>query len=292
MEVYFPKVTIIGVGLIGGSMAMAMKEKEMTEKIIGIGRGLENLKMAKELGAIDLYTRDYREGLDGADLIVLATPVRTIIEIMSHLPPFLKEEVLITDVGSVKAKIVEEAERVFHGKHSFVGSHPIAGSEKSGVSASSPKIFQGKKCIITPTDKTNDMALKKVKTLWEMLGAEIVIMDIEEHDMVFGAVSHLPHVVAYALVNTVEGLRDLKDDILHYAAGGFKDSTRIASSSPEMWRDICLLNRDILLDLLTKYQIRLEEIKRKMEKHDGEGLFEEFFKAKRIRDELYAQRRN
>lgn len=285
-DIHFNKVAIIGVGLIGGSLAMILRQKGIADYIVGIGRGLKNLETAKKLGVVDSYTQDAREGVQDADLVVVAIPVASITKVIKEALPSLKKGAIITDVGSVKKNIVDEVEKILPDTIHFIGGHPIAGTENAGVEAAFPTLFQNRRCILTPTKKTNKTALEKVKKLWEIAGSEVILMDADKHDKILAVVSHLPHVVAYSLVNTVRNINDFNESIVKYSAGGFKDFTRIASSPPEMWRDICLLNKDAILDVIHRFQNTLKGLEEMIKNSDGNGLQKEFEKAKAVRDGL------
>ncbi|MBI5198261.1 MAG: prephenate dehydrogenase/arogenate dehydrogenase family protein [Nitrospirae bacterium] len=282
---HFHRMVIVGVGLIGGSLALIAREKGAVSEIVGVGRNPENLEKAVRLGVIDRFTLRLEEAVSGADLIVLATPVGSLLRLAKEIGPHLPEGALVTDVGSVKGKWVERIDRVIPSGRFFVGGHPIAGREQSGVDAAHPQLFIGARCILTPTPHTDAGALSKVEKLWELAGAQVVRMDPEQHDRVFAAVSHLPHVVAYALVNTLQ-LMDREEKLIAYAAGGFKDFTRIAASHPEMWRDICLLNREPLLKAVGQYETALSRIKGYIHEGNGEALYREFAQAKEVREKL------
>ncbi|MBI4745706.1 MAG: prephenate dehydrogenase/arogenate dehydrogenase family protein [Deltaproteobacteria bacterium] len=286
MEPYFKKLTIIGVGLIGGSLAMALRKKGMVGEIVGVGRSISNLELAVKLDVIDKFTTDPAAGVMGADLVVVATPVASMAEMMKKIAPYLKEGALVTDVGSVKGAVVKEAEKLIPSGVYFIGGHPIAGTEESGVCAAFPTLFEKNRCILTPTAKTEREALKKVKEIWEAAGSEVILMDAEKHDSILAAVSHLPHVIAYSLVNTVDDVKDFEESILSYSAGGFRDFTRIASSSPEMWRDICLLNRDAIIDMITRFEKSLTKLKGYIKESNGHEIFKEFDRSKKARDSI------
>ena len=283
MTVHFGKVAIIGVGLIGGSLAMVMREKGLTGSIVGIGRGVENLKTAKELGVVDAYTTDVTEGVKGADLVVLATPVGTTLSVAEKMVPYLKKGTIITDVGSVKEEIVTSIEGLIPSHLHFVGGHPVAGTERSGVKAAFLTLYKNRKCILTPTERTDPGALEKIKLLWEAAGSEVVIMEPRSHDRILSIVSHLPHIVAYALVNTLVDMEG-SHKILNYCAGGFKDFTRIASSSPEMWRDISVQNRERILEAITLFQETIDRLKKLIDEGDGRKTLKEFQKAKKVKE--------
>ncbi len=280
----FGKMTIIGVGLLGASLAKACKERDLVEEVAGYGRNRENLEKARALKIIDHCPADLAEAVKDADLIVLCTPVTTIIPLIQNMIARIRPGALITDVGSVKEPIVKEAEKLVPKGVFFVGSHPIAGGENSGLEASTANLYQGAKCIVTPTDKTNNSALEKISALWQAVGMQIINLSAEEHDFIFGAVSHLPHIVVYALMNTLGSLRTQDNrEVTAFSGAGLKDITRIASSDPVMWRDICLSNRNHSLDLIDRFQNKLDEIRSTIEKGDGQALKEEFIAANKYR---------
>ncbi|MFQ5329699.1 MAG: prephenate dehydrogenase [Thermodesulfobacteriota bacterium] len=286
MTTPFRKVVIIGVGLIGGSLAMALKEKGLAERVVGVGRGADNLKVALSRGMIDEYTHEVKEAIKGADLVLLATPVGTMGSVVQELAPSLERGAIITDVGSVKGAIIDDIEPLMPEGTFFVATHPIAGTENSGAEAAFTSLFRDKVCIITPTAGTDEGALERVKEMWEATGSHVVTMDAGQHDVILAAISHLPHVAVYALVNAVAGASGDGISILNYAAGGFTDFTRIASSSPEMWRDICLMNREALIKVIDTFQENVERMKNFIEREDGAALVEEFRKATKFRESL------
>ncbi len=287
MDIHFNRVTIIGVGLIGGSLGLVLKQKQIADYIVGVGRGIDNLKKAVERGIIDEYTRDPKKGVEGSDLVVLATPVCAIIDIAKEIAPYLKEGSMVMDVGSVKGRIVEEMETLMPDDVFFVGAHPIAGTENSGAESAFPTLFTDSRCIITPTPDTDAGSLEKARHIWEIAGSHVVLMDPARHDMICAAISHLPHIVAYTLVNVVSEAGD--GELLEYSAGGFRDFTRIASSPADMWRDICLLNREQILDMIRLYEGKLRDIRSMIEKGDGDGLLSEFENARKIKERLVRQ---
>ncbi len=286
MEVHFRRLTIIGVGLIGGSLARVCRKKGLADELVGVGRGRKNLELAVELGVIDRWSHQVEEGVDGADGVVLATPMGTIIPLAERMAPHIEAGCLVTDVGSTKASVVEPLERLLQPSAAFVGGHPIAGTEKSGVEASFESLFEGFRCILTPTDRTDTEALARVQSLWEACGMSVVCMDPDTHDTLMAGVSHLPHMVAYALIHTVTGLSCNDHDAVAYSAGGFRDFTRIAASDPTMWRDICLANRKPLLAMIDRFSGSLDELREAIEGADGEALQELFAAARRIREGL------
>ena len=280
------KLAIIGVGLMGGSLAMSLRENGEVGSVMGIGRGLANLEKAKELGIVDSYTQSLEEGLKDADVVIVATPVGSIVDLIQSNQKYMKPGAVITDVGSVKGDIVNGVDRILDDRLSFVGGHPIAGTEKSGADAAFPGLYKGSRCIITPSKSSGEEALSLVKRMWELTGAKVIVMEAEDHDKILAAISHLPHVVAYSLVNTVDGVKDFEESIMKYSAGGFRDFTRIASSSPEMWRDICVMNRDALLDMMGRYMSELKNVQKMIEEGDSVRLLENFEKSKRARDSI------
>lgn len=285
MSVLFQKMTILGVGLLGGSLALACKKRGLAGEICGVGRGRENLEKARNLGAVDAITQDPAEGARGADLIVLATPVGGFIPLVKAIAPALRPGVIVTDVGSVKGDLVRELEDLMPQGARFVGGHPIAGSERFGVAAASPSLFEGAQCVLTPTSRTDRQAYSRIKALWEQVGSRVVEMDSHAHDRVFASVSHLPHVVAYALVEAVLG-RPGGEGLSAFAAGGFRDVTRIASSHPDLWRDICLRNREALLEEIGNFEAALSRLREAIAGRDGEALFDHFEASRRLREQV------
>jgi prephenate dehydrogenase len=280
----FRKMTVIGVGLLGASLAKACKERGLVEEISGYGRNRENLEKAKALKIIDHCPADLGAAVKDADLIVLCTPVSTLVPLMQNMASKVQSGTLITDVGSVKEPIVSGIDKLVPKGVFFVGSHPIAGGENSGLEASTANLYQDAKCIVTPTDATDKTALEKISALWQAVGMKVVSLSAEEHDFIFGAVSHLPHIVAYALMNTLGALKTPDGrEVTAYSGAGLRDITRIASSDPVMWRDICLSNREHSLNLIDLFQNKLEEIRSTIERGDGQELKEEFIAANKYR---------
>ena len=278
------KLAIIGVGLIGGSMARALREEGVVQEIVGCGRSKPNLERAVELGVIDHYTHDIGEAVRGADLIVLAVPLGAMEATFRAMQGHLADDAVITDVGSVKGSVVEDAVKVFGEIPAFlVPGHPIAGTERSGVEASFPELFRNRRVILTPLDNTDPQALQKVEQVWRHCGADLSYMAVAHHDEVLAATSHLPHMLAYSLVDSLARMKE-NDEIFRYAAGGFRDFTRIASSNPVMWRDICLANREALGGMLKRFADELHGMADALEKDDAEGLLEIFERAKAARD--------
>ena len=289
MAVHFKHVAIIGVGLIGGSLGMILRRQGLADQVVGVGRRVENLKTAVALGAIDRYVADPTEGVRGADLVVLATPVDTYDRHLKEWAHCLAPGAIVSDVGSVKGTLVEQSEAAMPAGVHFVGAHPIAGKEKTGVAAGSDQLFKGARCILTPTARTDSTALARVTQLWEQTGSIVLTMDPHLHDQILGAVSHLPHVAAFALMNALADLRDQRLpslDLARHSGGGLRDTTRIAASSPEMWRDIFLWNRDNVVAYIERYIQTLEELKQVIKAGDTAGIEKALERAKTEREQL------
>jgi prephenate dehydrogenase len=285
-KLFIPRLAIIGVGLIGGSLALALKAAGAVGEVVGIGRGQANLEKALELGVVDRITRDAAAGVRDADLVFLATPVLTLPEMAAAIASHLKPGAILTDGGSVKGSVARAIEPLLPPGVHFVPGHPIAGTEKSGAEAAFATLYRGRRCILTPTDRTDRGALDLVRRIWETAGSEVVLMDVEKHDRVLAAISHLPHMVAYSLVNAVSTYDRYEENILEYSAGGFRDFTRIASSDPTMWRDIALTNRDALLEMMERFERFFAELKEDVRSGDGAKLFEFFLRSKESRDAI------
>jgi prephenate dehydrogenase len=279
-------MAVIGVGLIGGSLARVLREKGAVSEVIGIGRGEANLKRGVELGVLDGYSLDAREGVRGADLVFVATPVCSIPTVVAEIAPYLSPGCIVTDGGSVKEFVVAACEPLMPPGTFFVGGHPIAGTEHSGVEASFATLYQGRRCIVTPTERTDPAALEKVVQIWKLAGSSVPLMDPVQHDRVVAAISHLPHMVAYSLVNAVDGYDRPGGDLLSFSAGGFRDFTRIASSDPVMWRDIALTNKDAILETMDFFSGYLEKLRTLVATGDSGGLEQFFLNSKQKRDAI------
>lgn len=285
MELFIPRLTIIGVGLIGGSLARALKERNLVGEVVGVNRTRDSLAKALELGVIDHWTTSVAQGVREADFVLVATPVLTIPKIVADFAPALTPGTVVTDAGSVKGTVVRACEALMPEGVHFVGGHPIAGTEFSGVEASFATLYEGSRTILTPTEKTSLAALEKVRLVWESVGSQVETMDVETHDRVLAATSHLPHLIAYNVVNTLSDLEDdIRTEVFRYAAGGFRDFTRIASSDPAMWRDICLSNRESILDILARFRDSLDVLTQRVQEGDRDGLYGTFARSKRTRD--------
>ncbi len=278
------RLTIFGVGLIGGSLALALKQANYCQRIVGCSRQADHLQRAVELGVIDEWTLDPAEAVAGADVVLLAVPVGAIRPVLESIKDHLETKTIITDAGSSKASVVAAVQEVFGDvPENFVPAHPIAGREKSGVEAAIANLYHDHKVIFCPLKNTSARAIETVTKMWQVTGATVETLDVEQHDQVLAATSHLPHVLAYSLVNTLADT-DYVDEIFRFAAGGFRDFSRIASSDPIMWRDICLENRAAILGALSEFQNNLAELKTMIEKSNADGLLQAFQHAKTIRD--------
>jgi len=282
----FKKVTIIGVGLIGGSLGLALKEKKPDFKIIGVDKQ-EIIEKAIARDVIDEGTVNLEEGIKEADIIIIATPVKTILNILTQINPFLKKGCLVTDAGSTKQQIVQKANKVLSKDIFFIGGHPMAGSEKYGIESADPHLFHNKTYILTPTHKNNLTALEKISLLIKMIGAKKLILDPLEHDRIVSAVSHLPQIIAVSLINAIGelALRGNNNNYFKAAGEGFKDMTRIASSPYKMWEDICDTNQENILDMIQKFISYLGVIEDKL-KNNPNSLKKEFQKARKLREPL------
>ncbi len=271
------KLAVIGVGLIGGSFALALKKAGAVSRVVGIGRTPANLKLALERGIIDSTASDAGD----ADLVLIAAPVGQYPGILASLS---SSKAIITDAGSTKRGVIAAARQKLKGNLSrFVPAHPIAGAEKSGAAAASADLFRDRRVVLTPIKESDHGAVSQVESLWEACGARVSRMTAKEHDAVLAAVSHLPHLLAYGLVHEVAGRKN-SEQLFSFAAGGFRDFTRIASSHPEMWRDICLANQDLLLDEVSRFSKKLLSVKKTLERGNGDALEKLFAEARRARD--------
>jgi len=279
------KLCIIGVGLIGGSLARALKAASFVDHVVAVGRDIEHLKRAVELGVADSYEASIADAVADADMIVVAVPVGSMKAIFAELAGKIRSDAVITDVGSVKGNIVRDAiDALGDNLSRFVPGHPIAGTEQSGVEASFAELYQGQRVILTPLEETDALATQAVTKMWHAAGADVESLSVEHHDEVLAATSHLPHALAYTLVDTLAKMHEHRE-IFQFAAGGFKDFTRIASSDPQMWHDICLNNRDALLDMLKRFNGDLIKLTKAIEDEDSESILKLFKRAKTARDQ-------
>ncbi len=279
----FNKIVVFGVGLIGGSFALALRKAHAADSMVGFGRSAQPLAHAKQLGIIDRIGKDVAAEVADADLVLLATPVGQMAELMARIAPHLGAHTLITDGGSTKSDVVREAYAQLGKKMAqFVPAHPIAGAEQSGAAAARTDLFQGKKVVLTPLPENSADSVARVRHAWELCGAVVNELTPEQHDEVFAVVSHLPHLLSFALVHDI-AQRDNRDLLLSFAASGFRDFTRIAASSPEMWRDICLANREALLKELQIYIAELNRMSTALAAGDAAELEQIFHAARELR---------
>ena len=278
------RLVIVGVGLIGGSLAMSLRRTETCGALAGCDRSAENMSKAVELGIIDSYCADPARAVEDADVVVIATPLSATEGVLEKINGHLKPGAVVTDVGSVKGSVVSAARKALGAEiNRFVPGHPIAGTEKSGVAAAFAGLFEGHRVILTPVAETGIDALGLITKMWEAAGANVSCLDAQHHDEVLAATSHLPHMLAYALVDCLAGMRE-RDEIFQFAAGGFADFTRIASSDPEMWHDICFSNRIQLLKILERFDAHIAEIAGVIEQADSKKLLDIFMRAKTARN--------
>ena len=280
------KLAIIGVGLIGSSLSLALKHAGAVRQVIGFGRNQKNLALGVELGVLDDFADSIKATVSEADVIVVAVPLGAMQQVFAELKPFVKEDAIITDVGSAKGSVVAAARAELGTMFSrFVPAHPIAGTEKSGVEAGFASLYQNRWVILTPVEQTEQDAIAVIDEMWCQCGAILEYLSVEHHDKVLAATSHLPHMLAYALVHHLSNLND-HEEIFRYASGGFRDFTRIASSDPVMWRDVCISNGDALVSLIEQYQEELDRVKSAINAGDADELLKLFGRAKSERDSL------
>jgi len=280
-ELLFDRMAVVGVGLLGGSMALACKQKGLVGSVCGYGRNEKRLEQTKAKGILDDYSTDLETALKDADLVVLATPIGLFRQITEQMAAHLEKGCVVTDLGSVKSSVIKDVEPITlkAGVH-FVPSHPIAGGEHSGYEFSKPDLFKGKFCVVTPTKNTPLDAQTKICKLWEDVGAKVEIRDPEEHDRLYAATSHLPHILAYVLLNTLGEMKTKQsEEFLSKGGNGLIDVVRLGASEPTMWRDICLSNKEFILELLKDYQFALDNFKEKIAQADEKYLYEAFLEA-------------
>jgi len=281
----FKQVTIIGVGLLGGSFALSLRKSFEVDKIVGVSSRLSSAANAKKLGLIDQASDDISSAVEKADLVLIATPMLSMEKVLDQLIDSVPKECLITDVGSVKGILIDLVKQKFPSLlDQFVFAHPIAGGEKSGANAAKLDLFANKHVILTETQNAKENFVEMSQKIWQSFGSTVVQMSAQEHDAVFAFTSHLPHVVAYALVNNLHQ-HEIRQQLFQFASAGFYDFTRIASSDPIMWRDICLTNQQEVLESLRQFSMQLTRLQLAIESNDEKGLEEMFGDAKQARDE-------
>lgn len=286
MDIFFEKVSILGLGLLGGSMARAMKARGLCGIVTGLGRTPERLSYALANGIADVAVTDPETAVRGADLVVVATPVGLIPDMLDAIAPHIKPGVVVIDVGSTKVSVVEHAERVLPESAHFVGCHPMAGSENIGVEASTEILFENALCVVCAAARTEVSSLKRVETLWTELGARALVMSPQEHDLLVAGASHLPHVVAVSLCRTLAAMCDDNEKVAPLLAGGFRDTTRVASGSPEMWRDIVMANTLPISNVLDQFAKKLDEVRACIARANPDELMNMFTDSKNFRDRI------
>jgi cyclohexadieny/prephenate dehydrogenase len=280
----FGRVAILGVGLIGSSIAHAMRRANLAGHIVGHARRADTLKRARKVGFADSLTDSAAKAVKGADLVILATPVGAFAALAKVIGPHLKPGAIVTDVGSVKGAVIADVGPFIPKGVHFIPAHPIAGTERSGPEAGFAELFDGRWCILTPPKGTNQRALKTLKSFWEKLGSKVDVMDAKHHDLVLAVTSHVPHLIAYNIVGTADDLRSVTEgEVIKYSAGGFRDFTRIAASDPTMWRDVFLNNKDAVLEVLGRFSEDLSALQRQIRWGDGDALFKLFTRTRAIR---------
>ena len=283
----FKKVCIIGCGLIGSSLARAIKKNNLAEKIVSSNRSDATNKKVVELKIVDDSSSDTKKMADGSDLVVIATPLSSYEDVISKIKNSLKNEVILTDVGSVKENIINLVEKNIPENISWIPSHPIAGTEESGPEAGFSELFQNRWCILTPSKKAKEKDINLLQTFWEKVGSKVDIMEAKQHDYILSITSHIPHLIAYNIVNTSLNIQDEKEStIVKYSAGGLRDFTRIAASNPIMWRDVFIQNKKNTSKMVDKFIRNLEDLKKAIENEDGKKLEQIFTKTKKIRKDI------
>lgn len=278
------RLCVVGTGLIGGSLARDLKRLGLVGEVIGCSRNSGNLRRAVEIGFLDRFDTDVRAAAEGADVVLVAVPLGATETVLAQLGEALESGAVVTDAGSAKQSVVDAARRTFgEVPPKFVPGHPIAGTEHSGVEAAIDGLYEGRRVILTPLPNTADDALDRVYRMWAAVGADVIYMDARHHDEVLAATSHLPHMLAFTLMDVL-GRMNERVEIFRYAAGGLRDFTRIASSDAQMWHDICLANRGSLVDVLERFQANLSEVTKAVKTGETESVREMFVRAKNLRD--------
>jgi len=283
----FKKICIIGCGLIGSSLARAIKKNNLAEKIVSSNRSDAVNKKVIELKIVDDSSSDTKKMADDSDLVVIATPLSSYEDVISKIKNSLKNGVILTDVGSVKENIINLVEKNIPENISWIPSHPIAGTEESGPEAGFSELFQNRWCILTPSKKAKEKDINLLQTFWEKVGSKVDIMQAKQHDYILSITSHIPHLIAYNIVNTSLNIQDEKEStIVKYSAGGLRDFTRIAASNPIMWRDVFIQNKKNTSKMIDRFINNLEDLKKAIENEDGKKLEQIFTKTKKIRKDI------
>ena len=283
----FEKVCIVGLGLIGGSLGLAIKRSNISNQITGYARSNSTLERAIELGLVDSVKDNLKDAVNNSDLVILATPLSTFRELVEEMSPFLKKGCIITDTGSAKLTVIEDLKDILPNGVEFVPGHPIAGTEESGPDAGFAELFDNRWCILTPTEDNSSNAVDLVKDFWESIGSKVEIMDPMHHDKVLAITSHIPHLIAFNIVGTANNLANVTEkEVVKYSAGGFRDFTRIAASDPKMWSDIFTYNSDAVLEMLDLFSNDLAKLKAAVIKKDSDLLFSNFEKTREVRKNI------
>ncbi len=283
----FEKVCIIGLGLIGGSIGLAIKRSNISNQITGYARSNSTLERAIDLGLVDSVRDNLKDAVNNSDLVILATPLSTFRELVEEMSPFLKKGCIITDTGSAKLTVIEDLKDILPNGVEFVPGHPIAGTEESGPDAGFAELFDNRWCILTPTEDNSSNAVDLVKDFWESIGSKVEIMDPMHHDKVLAITSHIPHLIAFNIVGTANNLANVTEkEVVKYSAGGFRDFTRIAASDPKMWSDIFTYNSDAVLEMLDLFSNDLAKLKAAVIKKDSDLLFSNFEKTREVRKNI------
>ncbi len=283
----FKKVCIIGCGLIGSSIARAIKKHGLSKKVVSSNRSESINKKVIELKIVDEASSDTKKICKDSDLIIISTPLSSYEEVILKIKNSLKSGSILTDVGSVKENIISLVEKNVPENISWISSHPIAGTEESGPEAGFYELFKNKWCILTPSKKSKDKDIKLLETFWKKIGSKVDIMNAKQHDYILSITSHIPHLIAYNIVNTTLNVQDTKEsDVVKYSAGGLRDFTRIAASNPIMWRDVFIQNKRNTSKMIDKFIENLEDLKKAIESEDGKKLEQIFIKTKKIRKDI------
>jgi len=287
MNNMFEKVCIVGLGLIGGSIGLAIKRSNISNQITGYARSNSTLERAIELGLVDSVKDNLKDAVNNSDLVILATPLSTFRELVEEMSPFLKKGCIITDTGSAKLTVIEDLKDILPNGVEFIPGHPIAGTEESGPDAGFAELFDNRWCILTPTEDNSSNAVDLVKDFWESIGSKVEIMDPMHHDKVLAITSHIPHLIAFNIVGTANNLANVTEkEVVKYSAGGFRDFTRIAASDPKMWSDIFTYNSDAVLEMLDLFSNDLAKLKAAVIKKDSDLLFSNFEKTREVRKNI------
>ncbi|MEX0582660.1 MAG: prephenate/arogenate dehydrogenase family protein [Sneathiella sp.] len=286
-EVKFKRLALVGIGLIGSSIARAARQHQLADEIVCVARTADSRRVAKELDIVDDAYDNAVEAVTGADLVIFCTPVGTYEALAKEIAPVLEKGAIVTDVGSVKGAVVKAIGPHLPDHAEFVPGHPVAGTEKSGPAAGFAELFKGRWCILTPTGQASDAAVERLSAFWTAMGSKVETMDPEHHDLVLAITSHIPHLIAYNIVGTADDLEDVtQSEVIKYSAGGFRDFTRIAASDPTMWRDVFLHNKDAVLEMLGRFTEDLAQLQRAIRWEDGETLFNIFSRTRAIRRQI------